>query len=79
MNRAFLFSLCLIWGLFHCELPVYAQEAQRANVDLRFERIMPEHGLPGNWVRAITQDQQGFMWFGTSDGLGKYDGHRFTV
>jgi PAS domain S-box-containing protein len=30
-------------------------------------------------VRCILQDSQGFMWFGTQDGLNKYDGYTFTV
>jgi signal transduction histidine kinase/ligand-binding sensor domain-containing protein/CheY-like chemotaxis protein/HPt (histidine-containing phosphotransfer) domain-containing protein len=31
-------------------------------------------GLPQGTVRAILQDSQGFMWFGTEDGLVRYDG-----
>jgi ligand-binding sensor domain-containing protein len=27
----------------------------------------------------MLQDSQGFMWFGTEDGLNKYDGYTFTV
>jgi PAS domain S-box-containing protein len=30
-------------------------------------------------VRCILQDDQGFMWFGTQDGLNKYDGYTFTI
>ena len=30
-------------------------------------------------VLCIFQDSQGFMWFGTPDGLNKYDGYAFTV
>ncbi|MBD0326341.1 MAG: hypothetical protein ICV68_07915, partial [Pyrinomonadaceae bacterium] len=34
------------------------------------------HGLPSNRVRAIAQDADGAMWFGTDGGLAKYDGRR---
>ncbi|MFZ5554428.1 MAG: two-component regulator propeller domain-containing protein [Bacteroidota bacterium] len=36
-------------------------------------------GLSMNPVMAITQDEKGFMWFGTQDGLNKYDGYSFKV
>ena len=34
------------------------------------------HGLPSDHVRAIAQDSDGMMWFGTDGGLVKYDGRR---
>src|SRR5436853_291596 len=34
------------------------------------------HGLPSDRVRAIAQDADGVMWFGTDSGLAKYDGRR---
>src|SRR5262249_20741301 len=34
------------------------------------------HGLPSDHVRAIVQDSDGMMWFGTDSGLVKYDGRR---
>jgi len=36
-------------------------------------------GLSRNTVMAILQDHQGFMWFGTWDGLNRFDGYTFTV
>lgn len=36
-------------------------------------------GLSQNTVTCILQDKLGFMWFGTKDGLNKYDGHSFSV
>ncbi|HUW12684.1 MAG TPA: two-component regulator propeller domain-containing protein [Anaerolineae bacterium] len=47
--------------------------------NLRLERISVEHGLSHSTVNCILQDSKGFMWFGTDDGLNKYDGHSFTV
>ncbi|MFT3946877.1 MAG: two-component regulator propeller domain-containing protein [Agriterribacter sp.] len=38
-----------------------------------------DHGLSNNFVTSVFQDNNGFMWFGTYDGLNKYDGNAFTV
>jgi hypothetical protein len=44
-----------------------------------FDRLTSEDGLSQNTVTSILQDSRGFMWFGTEDGLNKYDGYSFTV
>ncbi len=36
-------------------------------------------GLPRNNVTCILQDSRGFMWFGTTEGLARFDGARFTT
>ena len=38
-----------------------------------------ENGLSNNYVTSIYQDEKGFMWFGTYDGLNRYDGYNFTT
>lgn len=38
-----------------------------------------EQGLSNNSVRCVYQDHNGFMWFGTYDGLNRYDGYEFKV
>lgn len=45
----------------------------------RFEHLTTDQGLSQSDVNAIFQDKKGFMWFGTHDGLNKYDGHQFSV
>ncbi len=47
--------------------------------DIKFERISLEQGLSGNTVFCVLQDSKGFMWFGTHDGLNRYDGYDFEV
>src|SRR3954471_8782896 len=46
---------------------------------LRFKHISTEEGLSTNFVRAIIQDDKGFLWFGTQDGLNKYDGYQLKI
>lgn len=46
---------------------------------IRFGHISDEEGLPTLGVYAIVQDRRGFMWFGTQNGLARYDGVRMAV
>jgi len=46
---------------------------------IRFKRIGEAEGLSQAHVTHIVQDKEGFMWFGTKDGLNKYDGYKMTV
>ncbi len=46
---------------------------------ITFKRISPGQGLLQNTITCILQDQKGFLWFGTEEGLLKYDGYNFTV
>ena len=45
--------------------------------DIRFTHYSTEQGLSQNRVDQILQDNQGFMWFGTYNGLNRFDGYRF--
>lgn len=38
-----------------------------------------DQGLSNNFVRCIYQDKNGFMWFGTYDGLNRFDGYEFKI
>ncbi|NQZ08744.1 MAG: response regulator, partial [Algicola sp.] len=44
-----------------------------------FERLSIENGLSQSAVLSILQDNQGYMWFATFDGLNRYDGYTFKV
>ena len=46
--------------------------------DIKFKNLSVEAGLSHSTVNCILQDSKGFMWFGTDDGLNKYDGYNFT-
>lgn len=70
-----LFALLVCSGLFQGE----ALAHKIAYSDLRFDRISVDDGLSNGAVNTIIQDQQGFMWFGTEDGLNRYDGSRFVI
>lgn len=44
---------------------------------LNFKSFTEKDGLSKDYVRSIYQDRNGFMWFGTPDGLDKFDGKNF--
>jgi PAS domain S-box-containing protein len=50
----------------------------RAN-EIQFERISIESGLSQSSVLSILQDHRGFLWFGTYQGLNRYDGYNFKI
>ena len=47
--------------------------------DVRFRHISNEQGLSNSTVNCIFQDSRGFMWFGTRDGLNRYDGVTINI
>lgn len=47
--------------------------------DYTFRQLRIEDGLSQSTVFASLQDRTGFMWFGTSSGLNRYDGYKFRV
>jgi len=46
---------------------------------LCFKQYQVTQGLSHNSVSCCVQDARGFMWFGTRDGLNRFDGHEFRV
>ncbi len=65
MNRPFLVFLLSL---------ILAQSNAANAVPLRFEHLTVNDGLPENSVRSILQDRHGFLWFGTQNGVARYDG-----
>ena len=45
----------------------------------RFSHISTEQGLSSSEVWSVLRDRRGFMWFGTLDGLNRYDGYKMKV
>lgn len=73
-NYIFQFSLILWVSLVMVCQQTIADGAER----ITFEHIGLEQGLSHNTILSIAQDSLGVMWFGTRNGLNKYDGNRVT-
>ncbi|MFD2034758.1 two-component regulator propeller domain-containing protein [Belliella marina] len=65
---------CLIVFLMLLDLCANAQYT-----NLRFENFSTVEGLSSSTCVEIFQDSEGFLWFGTIDGLNRYDGYGFEV
>jgi ligand-binding sensor domain-containing protein/signal transduction histidine kinase/DNA-binding response OmpR family regulator len=59
-------------------LPVPAIFAAEA-LNFRFSHITTDNGLVHNHVTCIMQDNSGLMWFGTKNGLCRYDGYEIKI
>jgi ligand-binding sensor domain-containing protein/signal transduction histidine kinase/DNA-binding response OmpR family regulator len=46
---------------------------------LRFTHISNEEGISNSTIESIFQDSLGFIWFGTRDGLNRYDGNEIVI
>lgn len=64
---SFLFGLFLLAGI-----PGQAQT-------IHFDHLSINDGLSQSTVNVILQDEKGFIWFGTKDGLNRYDGKSFKI
>lgn len=53
--------------------------AQVKSQTIHVKYLGSENGLSNNAINAIFQDHKGFIWFGTYDGLNRYDGYGFKV
>ncbi|RHJ95349.1 hybrid sensor histidine kinase/response regulator transcription factor [Parabacteroides bouchesdurhonensis] len=69
--RSFIFAIISIFCAF-CYQNSTAGE-------LYFKHYNNKHGLSHNTVFCSMQDRKGFMWFGTDDGLNRFDGYTFKT
>ena len=67
--KRLIFALCLLTNAF----------VMAAHEHYVIQHYSIKDGLSQNTVMAILQDKQGFMWFGTWDGLNRFDGYTFEV
>lgn len=65
---AFVFSTVKLCG----QAPVFPKY-------LSFDLLTINDGLSQGMVNSMVQDHFGFMWFGTKDGLNRYDGYHFVI
>ncbi|MHC1705576.1 MAG: two-component regulator propeller domain-containing protein [Tenuifilaceae bacterium] len=69
-----IFGFIIFIFLIFNQISVYAQVNSIA-----FEHISIQNGLSQSSVYAIYKDSRGFIWFGTAEGLNRYDGYKFVV
>jgi ligand-binding sensor domain-containing protein len=71
MNRSLIIYILLF--------AVFFIRAVSAQNNIVFSHLTVDNGLSQSSVTCIFQDKKGFMWFGTQDGLNRYDGYRFKT
>ena len=72
MSRFFYHTLCLLTCFILVQL-------RASGNSFTFRKYQVNNGLSENTVQAILQDRQGFLWFGTKDGLNRFDGKEYRI
>ncbi len=70
-------SVKILFALFLAV--IFYGNIQASNEEIYFGSLSTESGLSQLSVSCIFQDSKGFLWFGTRDGLNRYDGYNFEV
>ena len=69
----------ILYAIMSLLLSTFWAESAAKNPYYYFRTLDIKDGLSHNTVNTILQDRQGFMWFGTKDGLNQYDGLVFRT
>ena len=75
--RTTLLKFVLLFSLVLLNTSLSTGQIQYNNI--RFKQLSIAEGLPHNTINAITQDNHGFIWFGTRNGLCRYDGYNINL
>ncbi len=68
------FSVSYILIIFFIIFSIFASDFE----ELEFEHLTQKQGLSDDRLFSILKDNKGFMWFGTQNGLNRYDGYNFV-
>ncbi len=69
-----MYKTSLIFILSFISIQLICQERT-----ITFEQISTEHGLSSSKTYDVAQDNKGFLWIGTANGLNRFDGKQFKV
>ena len=72
-NTAFIKNILILFFLYICNISFAQQE------NAFYPNFTTVPGLPSKMVYSVFKDSKGFMWFGTENGLYRYDGYEYKA
>ncbi|RZK68990.1 MAG: hypothetical protein EOO85_23190, partial [Pedobacter sp.] len=73
--KYFLRNIWIVLLLLYFGFPIET----KAQLKTKLKHYSTEDGLSHDGVLCITRDKEGFMWFGTWDGINRFDGNSFIT
>jgi diguanylate cyclase (GGDEF)-like protein len=78
-SRAAIFAASILAAIALPAPAVFALDPAKAITQYMQTSWTSESGLPQNTVQTLTQTSDGYLWFGTQEGLARFDGVRFAT
>jgi len=63
---------------YYLLLPLFFSRLNASSQDFIIQRLTVNDGLPSDRINCIYEDSYGYLWVGSSNGMGRYDGKNFT-
>ena len=69
----------ILWAILLSVLIAHPATGAPLPDNVRFRHLNQANGLSSSMISSIVQDDLGFVWIGTQDGLNRYDGYQMTI
>jgi signal transduction histidine kinase/ligand-binding sensor domain-containing protein/DNA-binding response OmpR family regulator len=73
------YILMLFLAILNAAFLYSSESIGQVESSFNFKRLTVREGISLNRINCILQDSRGLMWFGTPEGLNRYDGYQVTV
>lgn len=75
----FILLFCLVIAILATDINLHGLDPHKRITQYAINTWTTDQGLPLDWITALLQTRDGYLWIGTNSGLSRFDGRHFDV